>query len=145
VIPVRAQDILAEVLYLDTSAALRAILERGTTPRIEERIRSARALITSRLSQVEAARALYRLQSLSRVRETELADARRQLDALWARCELWELTRSVCDLACQIAPAKPLRSLDALHLATYIIARRKIAGLVLLTADERLQGAAETV
>jgi len=48
----------------------------------------------------------------------------------------------VCDTACQVAPTKPLRTLDALHLATYLLARRRIENLELLTADQRLSDAA---
>jgi hypothetical protein len=36
-----------------------------------------------------------------------------------------------------------LRSLDALHLATFSLARREIPGLRLLSADDRLRSAAE--
>ncbi len=129
-------------LYLDTSAILRAVLETGTTPDVEERIRDARVLITSRLSQVEAARAILRLRMRSGVSEVRLADAEREVAAIWARCELWEITRSVCEAACRVAPGKLLRTLDAIHLATFALARRKIEGLELLTLDERLQDAA---
>ncbi len=129
-------------LYLDTSVALRATLERGTTAEIEARIAAAPALVTSRLSLVESARALLRLRQQGSVTEGRLADARRELDALWTRCELWELTPAVCDLACHVAPERPLRTLDALHLATFLLARRRIEGLELLTADERLEEAA---
>jgi hypothetical protein len=34
-----------------------------------------------------------------------------------------------------------LRTLDALHLATYLIARRRLEGLELLIVDRRLQSA----
>ena len=129
-------------LYLDTSVALRAALERGTTAEIEARLAAAPALVTSRLSVVESARALLRLRQHGSVTEGRLADARRELDALWTRCELWELTPAVCDLACHVAPDRALRTLDALHLATFLLARRRIAGLELLTADERLEDAA---
>ena len=40
-------------LYLETSVALRATLEQGTTPEIENRIAAAPVLVTSRLSLVE--------------------------------------------------------------------------------------------
>jgi len=105
-------------LYLDTSIALRATLGRGTTQEIEARIAAAPVLVTSRLSVVESARALLRLRQQGSVAEGRLADARRELDALWTRCELWELTPAVCDLACHVAPGRALRTLDALHLAT---------------------------
>ena len=129
-------------LYLDTSAVLRSVLESGTTPAIEERIRSASVLVTSRLSLVESGRAILRLRARAEVAEERLADLEREIDEVWARCEIWELSATVCDLARQVAPRKLLRSLDALHLATYLLARRKLGSLELLTADDRLREAA---
>lgn len=136
---------MPEALYLDTSAVLRALLESGTTPEVEERIGTARALVTSRLSQVEAARALLRLRQRGDVPEERLADAERAVQGLWTRCEIWDLTPTVCDLAQQVAPRHPLRTLDALHLATFVLARRRIEGLEFLTVDQRLRVAAGAV
>jgi predicted nucleic acid-binding protein len=122
--------------------ALRATLEQGTTPEIEERIAAAPVLLTSRLSLVESGRALLRIRLESAVPESRLADVRREIDALWNRCELWELSPAICNLAARLAPDKVLRTLDALHLATFLTARARIQGLELLTADRRLQDAA---
>lgn len=132
-------------LYLDTSAVLRAILESGTSPELEARIAAAPALVTSRLSLVEASRALHRLRLLGQVSEAKLADAQRESNAVWARCELWELSPSVCEMARQVAPTKSLGTLDALHLATFVLARQRIEGLELITVDDRLQAALEAV
>jgi hypothetical protein len=41
-----------------------------------------------------------------------------------------------------VAPTKALRSLDALHLATFVLARRKLEGLELVSVDSRLLDAA---
>ena len=136
---------MSSCLYLDTSAVLRAILESGVSPDLEARIARAPVLITSRLSLVEASRALHRLRQLGQISETKLADADRELNAVWARCELWELTPSVCERARQVAPAKSLRTLDALHLATFVMARERIEDLELVTADQRLRSALEAV
>ena len=136
---------MPSAVYLDTSTVLRAVLEDGTTPTIDRTIGAASTLITSRLSLVEAGRAFLRLRASGQVSEEQLADARRELDSLWARCEIWELTPLVCETACQVAPGKPLRTLDALHLATYLLARRRIENLELLTADQRLAEAARGV
>ncbi|MCH7474890.1 MAG: type II toxin-antitoxin system VapC family toxin [Gemmatimonadetes bacterium] len=136
---------MADVLYIDTSAALRALLETGTSPELERRIGGARALLTSRLSHVEAARAFLRLRAEGTVSEERLADAQRAVDALWARCDTWELTASICDTAANVAPRVSLRTLDALHLATYLLARRRLPGLELLTADRRLEDAARVI
>jgi predicted nucleic acid-binding protein len=122
---------------------LRATLEGGTSPDIERRIRSARVLVSSRLSLVESCRALIRLRTLGVAGEDRLADAERDLAAIWARCELWEITHRVCELACEVARGRALRALDAIHLATFVLARRELEGLKLLTVDERLQASVE--
>ena len=129
-------------LYLDTSVVLRTCLESGTTPEVEIRVRQARILVTSRLSLVEASRAFHRVRQQGRVAEAEIADAERETNALWARCQLWELTAAVCEMARNVAPGIALRSLDALHLATFVLARQRIESIELLTVDERLRSAA---
>ena len=129
-------------LYLDTSAILRAVLETGMTPDVDAQIAGASLLVTSRLTHVECARALIRLRALGTVPEVKLADASREIGTLLGHCETWELTKAVCRLACEVAPRGMLRSLDALHLATFIQARELFGGLDLLTADHRLRAAA---
>jgi predicted nucleic acid-binding protein len=131
------------VLYVDTSAVLRAVLEQGLSPDMERRLSGATYLATSRLSLVEAARALHRVRHTANVGEEALAEAERAIDSLWDRCEILELSRGICDLAQQVAPGKALRSLDALHLATYLHLKQRLADVEILTADERLQAAAE--
>jgi predicted nucleic acid-binding protein len=123
---------------------LRAILEAGTTPELEGRIRTAETLLTSRLALVEAARAFRRAAALGEIALARLADAERDLDALWARCEIWELTPAICEAACSVSPHLPLRALDALHLATYLAARRRLGDVEMLTVDDRLARALET-
>jgi hypothetical protein len=45
-------------------------------------------------------------------------------------------------LAAIVAPQHALRTLDALHAATFVLARRKLGtDVVLLTADDRLAAA----
>jgi predicted nucleic acid-binding protein len=129
-------------LYLDTSAVLRATLESGTTPKLERRIASAPALLTSRLALVESARALHRLRRAGELPESSIAEAESQIARLWRHCEIWELTTEVCELAERVAPAQPLRTLGALHLATYLLARQHFDKLELLTADRRMATAA---
>jgi predicted nucleic acid-binding protein len=130
-------------LYLDSSAILRPVLERGLSPEVERQIREADVLVTSRLSLVETARAFLRVRLSGERPEAVVADAERDVAALWRRCEIWELTREVCDRAQVVGARLPLRSLDALHLATFSLARREIDGLRLLTADQHLRAAAD--
>lgn len=136
---------MADRLYLDTSVVLRGVLEQGASPEEQAKILSAELLLTSRLTLVEAARALFRIRRSGEVTEARIADAERQLASLFARCEIWELSQAVCDLARQVAPGEALRALDALHLATFVLARRRIEGLEMLTADRRLASTAASV
>lgn len=133
---------MAGALYLDSSAILRPVLERGLSPELERRLGDAQVLITSRLSLVETARAFLRVRQSGEHPEALVADAERAVASLWRHCEIWEITREVCALAELVAPGSALRSLDALHLATFVLARRQIEGLEMLTADERLRTAA---
>lgn len=134
---------MKSALYLDTSAILSGVLESGLRPDVEKRIAAAPALLTSRLSLVESARAIARVRQTTDISEARLADVARHLDALWARCDIWEVTSEVCDLAAAVAPTRQLRTLDALHVATYLLARRRLGDVHLLTADQRMQEAVE--
>ena len=140
---IESETLRAPVLYVDTSAVLRAVVESGTSPLVEQRIRQASALVSSRLSLVESCRAFHRLRAVGRVSEERLVDAERDVAAIWSRCELWEISRNVCETACAVAVDRPLRALDAIHLATFVLARRRLAGLELLTTDDRLKQAAD--
>lgn len=131
-------------LYVDSSAILRPVLEQGLSPDLEARLAEADVLLTSRLSLVETARAFQRVRLRGEKPEALIADAERAVRSLWRHCEIWELSAEVCELAGIVAPASHLRSLDALHLATYTLARREIEDLELLTADDRLREAAGT-
>jgi predicted nucleic acid-binding protein len=129
-------------LYLYASAALRATLEAGMDPAVEARLSAAEVLITSRLSLVESNRALIRARELGRISELERADVQHTLDELWVRCHVWEVTRAICDHASVVAPTTGLRTLDAIHLATFLEARRRLGGEIeLLTTDDRLKSA----
>jgi hypothetical protein len=48
----------------------------------------------------------------------------------------------ICELGAQLAPDLLLRTLDALHVATYLLARRRLGEVDLLTVDQRIATAA---
>jgi predicted nucleic acid-binding protein len=53
--------------------------------------------------------------------------------------DLWDITEDICELAGRIAPNTHLRSLEAIHLATWQRAREHHPGLEFLTFDDRLR------
>jgi predicted nucleic acid-binding protein len=65
--------------------------------------------------------------------------------ALAAASAHWQLLRvgaDVVDRARQPFPGDPIRTLDAIHLASALVARSAVAGLEILTLDERIRQAA---
>lgn len=130
-------------IFVDSSAVIRAVLERGTTRSVEKALASASALIVSRLALVETSRALMRARIEERASEDALARAELEVEELWSRCDIWEISRTVCDEARRIGPALALRSLDAIHLATFVVARKRLLTLRLLTTDARMLDAAD--
>jgi predicted nucleic acid-binding protein len=115
------------------------LLDEAGGTSVADEIRAAERVVASRLVRVEAERALLRL-ALDRPEVERLApDLARGLRDLWTRVDMVELTENVCALAGRIAPASRLRTLDAIHLATFHELRRVDPALRMLTFDERLQ------
>lgn len=129
------------VLYLETSALLRYLFREKGAEEIVRELRAAGRVIGSRLLQLEARRAVLRL-SIDQGSERG-ARAEHALESLWPRLDIHELTPDVCELAGRIAPEARLRSLDAIHLATFRILQRVHPGLRLLSCDERILGQAK--
>lgn len=102
-------------------------------------------MVASRLSLVETSRALHRIRRQGSVEESALAEAEREIGSVWGRCQLWELSIIVCETARRVAPGTLLRTLDALHLATFVLARQQIVDLELVTADARLADAVRAI
>jgi predicted nucleic acid-binding protein len=106
---------------------------------VSEAIRAAERVVASRLVRVEAERALLRLRLEAPEAERLMPDVARSLRDLWTRVDMMEITEAVCREAGRIAPASRLRTLDAIHLATFHEFRRVEPSLHMLTFDERLQ------
>jgi len=125
-------------VYLETSALLRMLFQEAHGHEVRERLRVSEDVVASRLVQVEAQRALVRVQLDHPEIEDVIPDLQRELDTFWPKVNFFEMTREICDLAGRIAPRSRLRTLDAIHLATFHRARRLHGDVEMLTYDERL-------
>jgi predicted nucleic acid-binding protein len=132
-------------ILIDSSAVISAVLERGLSKRDQRALTASPALMVSRLALVETARALYRAEAEKRVTAVERVRALGEASDLWARCEIWELSRSVCAEAMTLAPQAGLRTLDALHLATFLAVRKRANDVRLLSTDARMLEAARAL
>jgi predicted nucleic acid-binding protein len=129
-------------VLVDSSAVVSAVLERGLPRSTAQALSKSSALIVSRLALVETARALRRARAESRISDKGFAKAEQDVMEFWSRCEIWELTRQICTEAMTLAPDTALRTLDAIHLATALVARKRFPRVRLLTMDTRMRDAA---
>jgi hypothetical protein len=125
-------------IFLETSALLRMLFDEEGGDLVSERLQNAERTVASRLIRVEAERVLIRL-SLDRPRnQAHVLELERELRRLWPKMDFIEVTREICDLAGRIAPRSRLRSLDAIHLATYFRVKELDPDIELLTFDQRI-------
>lgn len=125
-------------LFLETSALLRIIFDEEGAAETEERLSRAEWVVASRLLRIEAERALLRVVLDDPRKEKMLPRVEHELKDLWARVTFIDITTEICDLAGRIAPRSRLRSLDAIHLATFRTLKRVDPALEILTYDTRL-------
>jgi predicted nucleic acid-binding protein len=128
------------VIYLDTSAVVKLLRREEETEALLEHLDANRDqdLITSALTTVEAARVLTAVgaadvatRAVSRSDRIEIGDS--TIPAV-------SITATVLDLARTLPPAV-LRSLDAVHLATAVLAGEDLDHVI--TYDKRMVAAAE--
>ena len=94
--------------------------------------------MTSRLTLVEAARGLLRAEHDRRISAAErhtLTGLLAAAAAGWFRLALADAT---CERAEWVFPIEPVRTLDALHLASALMALELHPGLAVLTLDDRV-------
>ncbi len=125
-------------VYLETSALLRILFHEEGAIQAQRQLADAEHVFASRLVKVEAERALLRLVRERPESEKALPDLERDLRGFWPAVNFFEVTPAVCDLAGRVAPASRLRTLDAIHLATFRRARQLDPGIAMLSFDERL-------
>lgn len=120
------------MIYLDSSALMKLVRQEEETPALCEwlRVRHEQSLVTSELGRVEVLRAARRLGG------QVLTEAR----AVVGDLDLVPLDRAVQDLASDIDDP-PLRTLDALHLASAMLLHEELTAFV--AYDHRLVAAAQ--
>lgn len=121
--------------YLESSALLRAVTleDRALTMRLPRMKRR----IASQLSLVEVERTLRRIEREKLLRRSAVREIRRRLEELLAATEVIEITSSILERARQDFPVEPVRSLDAIHLAT-ALEWHQIEDTVVVTYDRRV-------
>ena len=128
-------------LYAESSAVLAWLLGEEAAPRVRRALAAAEVVAASDLTLVECDRVLIRAVALGEIAEGDANDRRAHLNAAAARWQLLRVSPDIIDRARQPFPEEPVRTLDALHLATALTARAVIAGIELLSLDDRIRAA----
>lgn len=95
-------------------------------------------VLTATLALVECNRALVRVESQSLMTQGDRHRLRGLLIRECARWALFELTESIGTRAGEPFPVEPVRSLDAVHLATALEAQELYPDLEVLSFDQRI-------
>ena len=98
--------------------------------------------MASELTLIECDRALLRATLTRRVPEAAAADRRAWLARVADHWTVLGLEPEMAARARRPFPREPLRTLDAIHLATAISARAAFPGLQVLSLDERIRSSA---
>lgn len=119
------------------------LLDDPTAPEVRRLLGAAEVIIASDLTLIECDRVLLRAVALKELTEAEAADRRARLTAAASHWQVLRIAAEIVDRARQLFPGDPIRTLDAIHLASLLVARSAVVGLRLLSLDERVRQAAK--
>jgi predicted nucleic acid-binding protein len=128
-------------IYAESSAVLAWLLGEEAGRPVREVLRHAELVMASDLTLVECDRVLIRAITLGEIEEASAADRRAHLNAAAAHWHLWRVSSDIVDRARHPFPAEPVRTLDAIHLASALAVRSVVPGVELLSLDDRIRRA----
>ncbi len=127
------------ILYADSSALLAWLLEEPGKERVGALLADADQIVASVITPLECVRALRRGRRIGRFSDEVAEQAERLLRTLQTGWTVLGLTDDIIDRALGPFPAEPVRTLDALHLATADVARQSLGALTVLSLDQRVR------
>jgi predicted nucleic acid-binding protein len=127
---------------MESSALVAALLE-GDLAVVKNAPRGTQ-LVTSALTLAEAGRAIIRARVTGRLTAEEERAAVRALRTFARRCFTLDVDRAVLDRVRRPFPVEPIRTLDAVHLATAELLGESPPLVTIVTRDERVRKNAES-
>ena len=129
----------APTLYAESSAILNLLLGEPGSDQVAEALGQAGRVVVSELALAETHRTLLRARAAGKLNDEELDQARGELEHAGLG---WSLQRLDAETYLRLRrpfPEEPIRTLDALHLAGALAARREIPEIRLLSLDRRVR------
>ncbi len=124
--------------YVETSALLAWLFGESASGDVLRELNAAEAIVTSSLTVLEAERAIHRAVSARLVKESAAHKLRGLLAREHASWITMSLTTDVLARAGRSFPVEPVRTLDAIHLATALAFTEALPDLRILTLDQRV-------
>jgi predicted nucleic acid-binding protein len=125
------------VHYVETSALLNIVLEGNV--KLSSALSGAPSLITSSLTFLEFERALLRRRADGTLTAGDETKARKWAREFASLCYIMELDTDVMERAKLPFKVEPVRTLDALHLASIDVLAKKMGWLVVVACDHRVR------
>jgi len=129
-------------VYAESSAVLAWLLDEDSAGDVRELLATVDVVVASDLTLIECDRVLLRAVALDELTEADAADRRAHLATAASHWHVLRIGPEIVARARQPFPGDPIRTLDAIHLASVLVARSAIAGLELLSLDDRIRRAA---
>jgi len=132
-------------LYAESSAVLAWLLGEPSANAVRDALRRAELVAASDLTLVECDRVLIRAVTTGEIDEAAAADRRALLNSAAGHWQLWRVSLEITERARRPFPTEPIRTLDAIHLASALAAKSVIPGVQVLSLDERIRRAAKNL
>jgi predicted nucleic acid-binding protein len=131
------------ILYLDTSALVKLFVEEADSDVVREARVRASGVCSSRLAWAEAVATFARAKRERRITQEDFYRLVESLDAYWQGFSVIEVTQDLLNGIPLLVLAHPLRTVDAIHLASAKVQSQRCDDQVLFAAfDESLARAA---
>lgn len=127
------------VVYAESSAVLAWLLSESTGKVVDVELSRATVVVTSLLTLIECSRGLARARQLRRITAEDERSAVRAFEIRAAGWHVLDLSARVADRARGAFPTEPVRTLDALHLATAAIFADALGAVRVLSLDDRVR------
>ncbi len=132
-------------VYAETSAVVAWLLGEPVGGDAGDVLASAERVFASVLSLVEVDRVLQRAVAVDGMSEEDRAGQRATLARTARHWLVLELTQPIIERARSAFPREPVRTLDALHLASAVEAQEAVGGVRILSFDRRIRENAEAM
>lgn len=126
-------------VYLESSAVLGWLFGESDHDRVLAELAGAGAVFCSRLTLLECGRALLVAEVTGRIDAGQAGRSRQRLARARRGWSILEITPEVCQRALQRFPREPVRSLDAIHLASLLALHAAEPTVQPLTLDRRIR------